>query len=178
MTDQDAIRRIGDLVEEGNRVTLALPQMRAELAELVFWARDGLGRGMPIETMFPDAAHNIGAQPASRVVLEMDAATEAAKIGSWYRASSLLAVVSTEYDGPEAWIAAGRLGVALMLEAAAVGVAHCISAAPVEVPFLTPRLRAELPTDCRPQLLLRLGRPVSQPSAKTERTPLRELFAS
>ena len=97
--------------------------------------------------------------------MAMDASKAAEQIGSWYASAPAIVVVSTAYDGPEAWIASGRCAVALMLESALFGVAHCTSAAPIEVPHLVPRLRAAVSTSNRPQMLLRLGVPVDADSA-------------
>jgi len=173
VTDRDAVDRIGSMVEEGNRAAFGLPAMRRELSEMVSWARDKNRRGMSIESMFPDRElPNV--RSASDAILTMDGADEARRIGDWYREAPALLIVSTMYDGPEAWIASGRLAVALMLEASLVGVSHCISAAPVEVPNLVPRLRAEIQGARRPQVLMRIG--MASKGGELPRIETEELF--
>ena len=89
-----------------------------------------------------------------------DPIKEAKDIGNKFANSPTLLVIGTQIDGPEAWIPAGRLMERILLVAASNKLTHDISAAPIEIPTLSPILRREISSDYRPQVLIRIGEPM------------------
>jgi nitroreductase len=173
-TEPESKAEIGQLVRKSMTVALQLPAMRRELAELVSWESDGAtDRGMYLESMMmsPSAA-KASATPAAHFLLEsLDATAEAAAMGENYATAPILLVLSTQHDGPQAWLDAGRALSRLLLQAADRGLAHCIAAGPVEVPAVVPRLRSALGNTHRPQVLFRVGRPAIDVGKRTGRQP-------
>ena len=163
LTETERKREVAELVAEGTRIAFSLPPMLRELSQLVRWSTDaGAQDGMWLESMWDDAASN-EAEPGRYFLDRLSPADDAARYLEWYAASPALFLIRTEFDGPEAWVMAGRLAGRLMLEAADRGMTQCISAAPIEVPTLAPRLRAVSDGWARPQMLIRFGFPLLAP---------------
>ncbi|WP_031523756.1 hypothetical protein [Streptomyces sp. NRRL F-5123] len=160
ITDRDAVARIGGLAGSGLGTALSLLPMRRELAGLVHWHGEPATRGMAVEALFPGTERRD--MPAAEWFREhADAEEAAASVRDVYAtAPGLVVVVATRADDPTAWCDAGRAAYRLLLRAAADGLAHDIQAGPVEIPALAAGLAAELEHGWRPQILLRIGRPL------------------
>lgn len=163
VSDPTSKVRVGELVQAAMRLALQLPAMRRELAELVAWNENGpITRGMYLESMVTSASLPRAAvlTAGAWLIEQLDATSEAEQMGANYTQSPLLLVVSTDHDGPQAWLDAGRAAARIMPTGANLGLVHCVAAGPVEVPSIVPQLRALLATKTRPQLLMRLGEPI------------------
>jgi hypothetical protein len=148
--------RVAELIGEGARIALTLPEMRRELADFVHAGADERRDGMVFADLMaatPSTPDDVRAW----VQEELDPLVEAHSVEERYAASPVLIGISSERDDPAAWFDAGRMR--LLLGAAADGLVHDIAAGPIEVPTLVEPLRLQLAPDHRPQLLLRLGRP-------------------
>ncbi|MFH8409067.1 hypothetical protein ACH4FX_30400 [Streptomyces sp. NPDC018019] len=161
ITDREAVERIGTLAATGLATALSLPALRRELAGLVHWHGEPVLRGMAVEALLPGTERY--AVQASQWFLEhVDPQRAAETVRTVYAtAPGLVMVVATRADDPMAWCDAGRTAYRVLLRAAAEGLAHDIQAGPVEVPALATRLAAELEPGWRPQLLLRIGHPLT-----------------
>lgn len=158
ITDAEARERIANLVGRGTYIALSMDAMRHELAELVYSESSAKDTGMAIESMLEDA-NSLEENPTEFIAQNMDVLENAKYWETTFASSPLHIVIGSEIDGPLAWINAGRTMERILLAAAATGMTHCISAAPVEVPTLAPLLRKEIDEDVRPQVLIRVGYP-------------------
>ncbi len=158
IVDSQARLRIAELVGEGTKLALSMKPMVRELFELID----------PIDT--PETGMSLGALveklPNSRSSYRklgeiINPEAEALYWRGTFSSSPLHVIIGSEYDGPEAWLGSGRLMERVLLDGARHNFAHCIAAAPIEVPTLSPRLRAEIDSRYRPQVLFRLGRPLN-----------------
>lgn len=161
IADPKAVERIGVLAGTGLATALSLPSLRRELAGLVHWHGEPARNGMAAEALLPGTERHD--MPASQWFLEHADPTRAAEaVRTVYAtAPGLVVVVATRADDPMAWCDAGRAAYRVLLRAAAEGLAHDIQAGPVEIPALAVRLAAELEPGWRPQVLLRIGRPLA-----------------
>jgi len=160
------------LVSEGDRIQMADPAFRHELAA---WmrsrrgpSRDGLSGaafGMPDLLTFA----------AAMVVRTFDAgAGQAAHDAALAEGAPALAMVATPSDAARDWMAAGEALQRALLAVTAGGHTASFLNQPIEVPALRPRLAAAFGTGDVPQVLLRIGRgPKPVPAA---RRPVREVL--
>ncbi|MFH8345142.1 hypothetical protein [Streptomyces sp. NPDC018045] len=172
ITDREAVERIGALAAAGLATALSLPSLRRELAGLVHWHGEPVLRGMAVEALLPGAEPH--AIPASQWFLEHTRPEQAAEaVRTVYAtAPGLVMVVATRADDPMAWCDAGRAAYRVLLRAAAEGLAHDIQAGPVEAPALATRLATELEPGWRPQILLRIGHPLTPQRIASVRRPV------
>lgn len=172
---QDERRKsVAALVGQGTGAALSLPAMRRELATLVH-VEEGQPRGMSVAGMRLQASAAI--RTGAEAIDQMDASREAQEFESWYSSTPAILVLSTAFDGREAWLRTGMAAARLLVTAASLGLAHCIAAAPVEVPFLVPQLRGLLGTSERPQMVVRVGVPSDPRGEPTGRLELKPLMA-
>lgn len=157
ITDQDAKSRIAQLVGKGTGMALALNTMKRELAQLVWPESQPRDFGMMAESLVEDAGNIVDGKEF--IENQMDADVQGKYWRDTFATSPCLLVIGTEFDGPESWLNAGRLLERSLLLSASYGLCHCISAAAVEVPILTPELRKEIDGQYRPQALTRIGIP-------------------
>ena len=163
-SDSDTQHRIAGLVAEGDRRQMADRRFRRELAA---WLRpntssalDGVrGHGFG----FPDIMSHLG----PLVVRTFDLGTsQAAKDEEIAAGAPALAVLCTDADDPEAWLATGQALARLLLRAQASELWASYLNQPIEVEELRSELADVLGGCPQPQLLLRLGygpRPQPQP---------------
>lgn len=159
ITDSQAKERIARLVGQATQMALSVNTMKRELADLTFRESEQRPVGMMVEALTetpPEATSG-----ADWTLHHMNAAEHGQYWHDTFASSPVQVLIGTRYDGPEAWLAAGRLMERILLKAAALGFTHCISAGPIEVPTLLPELRKEMAADYRPQALFRLGVPVN-----------------
>lgn len=86
----------------------------------------------------------------------------------------VLAVLTTEDDRPQDWLAAGRALARILLRAGANGVQASFFNSPVEVETMWPQLHDVLGCAGLPQMIMRLGYPIHDTPA-TPRRALREV---
>jgi nitroreductase len=160
---------IAELAGEAMRIALSVPRMRRELAAFIHTDRQRPD-GMLVDEVVPEGA------PVVRDVrswLEgLDPQNQAAATERRFAQSPLILAIGSSHDDPTDWFEVGRLGMRILLHAAADGLCHDIAAGPVEIPTLSERLRVVLQTDYRPQLLMRVGRPERPPLMSSPRRRL------
>jgi nitroreductase len=159
VTDADTRKAIAQLAGLGMRAAVTLPPLRRELARFVYWQHEHSDLGMFVEAMVREP------QPTptgSEFILKtIDIPAEARFTYEKFANAPLQVVVTTPQDDATAWFSTGRTVQRLLNTAAALGLTHCIAAAPTEIPPFVPRLKKLLNTQERPQLVLRLGIPLN-----------------
>jgi hypothetical protein len=151
---------VGRMVRDGMQLALSMPALRLELAELTYWDDEPRDRGMAIESLLGSSRSDLHpSEPADAWFQEhVEAVAEAERLERAYSSAPVLLVISSDGDDPTSWVHVGRTACRLLLTAAEAGLSHCISAAPIEVPTLAPRLRAVIPDSSKPQMLMRVGK--------------------
>jgi nitroreductase len=160
------------LVAEGDRIQMADPRFRAELAGWIRSRHSGRRDGLSMAGFgLPDLLSGVAAAILRRFDLgEGQAARDAALADG----APVLALLATPGDTPRDWMAAGEALERLLLAITAGGLTASYLNQPVEVPALRPRLAAAAGA-ATPQILLRIGRgPKPPPSA---RRPLEAVLA-
>jgi nitroreductase len=156
---------LADLLRHADHDRYLDPRRRAELAGWITsrWADEGR----------PVAAAAVG--PARAAVRHLDLGDRiAAHDGELLRQAPYIAVLSTPGDDRKAWIAAGQALQRVLLVAAEHGVSGGFLNAPCQIEADRGRLRALLPGGGYPQMVLRLGYPISRPPG-TARRPVDEV---
>ncbi len=170
--DFAARRAIARLVAEGDRIQMADPAFRHELATWLRPAhgasRDGVSGaafGMPDMLSFALAL----------AIRTFDlGGSQAAKDEALAQGSPALAVLATPGETQADWLAAGEALQRALLAVTAGGFAASFMNQPIEVPALRGRLGALVGAAGQPQILLRIGRgPKPVPAT---RRPLREVL--
>ncbi|MBX3146987.1 MAG: nitroreductase family protein [Gemmatimonadales bacterium] len=153
--DDSARDPLADLVMAADRIQMADPLFRAELAG---WLRSGLTNatdGMPGYALEMSAVASV---MAPLVVRTFDLGNgRAARDADLVRGSPVLAVLGTDGDSRGDWIRGGQALARVLLLAAAGGVRASYLNQPVEIPALRERLGVLVPEAGTPQLVLRLG---------------------
>lgn len=152
--------RIGDLVAKGTIIALSMRPMKEELASLVSFQHEQRSEGMFVESMSEQPDHDPSESASQWLKDKLEPKAQAQLDQDYFAQSPALVVIGTEEDGPEAWLAAGRLMERVLLMAAEHDLTHAIAAAPIEIPTLAPLLRKEIEPNYRPQVLIRIGRPI------------------
>lgn len=155
ITTNEAKARVSDLIAEGDRLQWGDRRFRAELAAWT-WA-DGIrtdGGPLRIRTFDLGDGH-------------------AAHDRQLADGSPALAVLLSDWEGPAEWLAAGEALAHLLLRAQAEGVSASFLNQPVEDAGLRSRLRKVLGEHGFPQLVLRLGYPLTE-SRPTPRRALED----
>lgn len=174
LADDEATKAdLAALVAEGDRLQLADPRFRRELAQWMHARRRG--DGMSAEGFgMPDVLTGVAAL-AIRTFDMGD--SRAAADEAIARGSPLLAVLLTPADGTADWLTTGRALAALLLTATAHGLAASFLNQPVEVPELRNRLAERVMPSRQPQLILRLGSPAGEARRPhSQRRPLDEVL--
>lgn len=156
-TDQQTKKKIAELVAKGYFIALSMPVMKRELSHLIFSEAKSADTGMIIESMTQE--ENAPANPAEWLLSGLDVKQEANGNREKFATAPIIIVIGSKFDGPEAWVEAGRLLERILLKATSLGLNHDISAAAVEIPTLASLLRNEIDSEYRPQALFRLGIP-------------------
>lgn len=170
ITEIEVRQRIGELVDQGDRLQFADPRFRDELAAWIrtSWTREG--DGMPAGSLgVPELVSPAGPW----VVRKFNLGTAQGRTHHRLAAEApLLAVVCGE-DTVSSWLEAGEMLERFLLVATQQGLQHAFMNQPVELHDLRWELRELLSTSLWPQLVLRLGyaRPTRRP------TPRRDLEA-
>jgi|GEM_PF-6386639 len=158
ITDEAAKKELAALTGRGLSIALTMPPLRRELAHFVHYDAEQSPTGMLVEAMVKNPASVDTGEQFIMEVINIPA--EAAFSEEKFATAPLQVVVTTTYEGFRAWVLAGRTFQRILNRAGSLGLTHCISAAPIEVPTLTPILRRTIAVPDRPQLLFRLGFPL------------------
>ncbi|GAA6623158.1 Acg family FMN-binding oxidoreductase [Scytonema sp. NUACC26] len=156
--EQDLRNAIAELVTEGDRIQLADPHFRRELAAWLHSSRTATHDGMPdyaptigelLDFTTPMVAH-------SNRTFETGMG-QAAKEHELAVGSPVFAVLGTEKETTASWLNAGQALQRLLLLGQAVGVSASFLNQPIQIPELRPQLTNLLNTSGYPQVLLRFG---------------------
>jgi nitroreductase len=153
----DAARKhaLALLVAEGDRIQMADPAFRRELADWVHSRRAASRDGMSGAAFgMPDLLSFAGAL----VIRTFDMGEgQAAHDLALAEGSPALAVLTTPGDAPRDWMAVGEAMERVLVRLAMDGLTYSYLNQPIEVPALRPRLVEALGTKEAPQILIRVG---------------------
>lgn len=163
--------QVADLVAEGDRVLFARPAFREELTSWLRSAGDSHD-GMPGAAFgVPEFMRPLGAA----ILKDFDTGwIYSARDRRMAAHAPALVVISTDFDSPRAWMAAGQALARVLLRAGAEEIWASYFNQPIQVPELRTRLREMLGLEGQPQVILRLGR--GRPTPHTPRRPLEEVL--
>jgi nitroreductase len=157
------------LVSEGDRVQMADPAFRRELADWLHPNHSKSRDGMPGWTFGLNTVESVA---IPLVVRTFDTGMGRAAIDrDLAEGSPLLAVLGTPSDTRHDWMQAGRVLMQLLLRATVDGVAASFLNQPVEIPELRRRVGALLGFSEYPQLILRMGYPQGEDRLAPRRDP-------
>jgi nitroreductase len=167
--------------ERAAGVALTEPDIRAAIAD---WMRPAGGPdGVPVDTIGPTAPRPVPMRPFMTNPQPQDTTAPSRPTFAWPRPEpgdtrTRYAIIFTARDGRHDWLAAGEALSAVLLTAAAEGLATSVMSDAVEVPEARALLRRALPTAAgRPAVVVRIGRPAAGPEARpAERRPGREVI--
>jgi hypothetical protein len=148
LQNDDTREAAARLVAEGDAAQWADPRWRRELAQWMHPRRAGDGLALP------GLAVPIARMVIRRFDLGDGVAARDADLASH---SPLLAVLGTEGDTPDDWLATGQALHHMLLLGAKSGLAASYLNQPIEVVHLRPRLQALAGHPGYPQILLRMG---------------------
>ncbi len=170
---EEVREQIADLIAEGDRLLLGNSAFRVELASWLHTGPDAQD-GMPGAAFgVPDFVAPIGAA----IVKDFDTGwLMSARDRRMAERAPALVVISTDFDSPRAWMAAGQALGRVLLRAAADDVWASYLNQPIQVPDLRRRLRETLGLEGQPQLILRLGR--GKPTPHTPRRPVEDVIVA
>ena len=147
--------QLADLIAEGDRIQWANKRFRLELAAWMHPSRNEHHDGIP---SYAQEMHDLFSCAPPVVIRTFDLGEgQAAKDRDIALYSPVLAVLCTEADTPQAWLAAGQALDRVLLRARVEDLWASFLNQPIEVPELREKLRAVMPRPFFPQLLLRLG---------------------
>lgn len=173
--DVERRHRLADLVAAGDVVQAASADLRRELARWIHANTSTRDDGMPGSTLgFSDLA----SFAAPLVVRSFDwGKMRAAKDHDLVESSPLVAVLGTRSDERRDWLAAGEALSAILLDAAARGVAASFLNQPLEVDELRSVLANVFKEAAVPQLVVRLGVPAEEPREvdRSSRRPMEDV---
>lgn len=161
--------RVAEYVESAERVLLASPAYRAELAE---WVGAERNDGLPPEALsMPPVLSGI----APWLVRNFDSGVlQAPRVAELTRSASMLVLVTSDEDQTEL-VKAGETFELLLLTITRCGLQYSFLSAPVEVGETRERLRLLIGGSRQPQLLLRIGF-APAPARPTRRRPVESVI--
>lgn len=172
--DKSARWTVADLVTEGGREQMASRTLRRELAR---WVHGPLG---PSRDGFPVSRYGLH-RALDWLSPGLSLALWAFNLGSLIAArdrrlvrnAPVLAVLGTETDDPQSWLAAGQALESVLLHATAAGLSISFFNQAIEVPRLRTELSRLTGRGGFPQILLSLG--YGRPARHTPRRPAKEV---
>ena len=146
---------VADLINEGDRIQWANKRFRLELAAWMHPSHKEHHDGIP---SYAQEMNDLLSCASPMVIRTFDMGEgQAARDRDIAIHSPVLAVLGTEADTPQAWLAAGQALDRALLRARVDDVWASFLNQPIEVPELREKLRDVIGQSCFPQLLLRLG---------------------
>ncbi|HEU5260844.1 MAG TPA: nitroreductase family protein [Gemmatimonadales bacterium] len=163
---------VASLIMQGDRIQMADPEIRRELAA---WTRPNSSR---VTDGIPGNALGFGDLKAAAgplVLRTFDLGRgQAARDRDLALASPVLAVLGSFAESPYDWVSTGQALARVLLRARIDGVCASFLNQPIEVPTLRTQLEALTGARRFPQLLLRLG--YGKDTAATPRRPLEDVL--
>ncbi|ARV58579.1 nitroreductase [Nostocales cyanobacterium HT-58-2] len=155
---EDLRNAVADLIAEGDRIQLADPHFRRELAAWIHSSRIITRDGMPTYAKSIRQLLDFATPIIAHVIRTFDIGRgQAAHNRELALGSPVLAVLGTEEDTPAAWFSAGQALERVLLLGQAVGVSASFLNQPIQVIQLRPKLQTLLNKSGYPQIILRLG---------------------
>ncbi|MBW4632134.1 MAG: nitroreductase [Iphinoe sp. HA4291-MV1] len=160
---EDLRNAVADLIVEGDRIQMANPHFRRELAAWIHSNRNLTHDGMPAYSQNVSQLLDFATPIPANVICTFDIGRgKAANDGELAVGSPTLAVLGTNEDTPASWLSAGQALERTLLLGVAIGVSASFLNQPIQVALLRPRLQTLLnkpgyPQIGYPQILLRLG---------------------
>jgi hypothetical protein len=147
-----------DLIAQGDRLQMANPHFRRELAAWIHSNRRISRDGMPAYANSISQLLDFCTTIPAHITRTFDLGRgRAAQNGELAVGSPILAVVGTEEDTPASWFTAGQALEIVLLLGQAVGVSASFLNQPIQIPQLRSQLQDLLQKPGYPQVLLRLG---------------------
>ena len=158
VSDIETKKKIGSIIRKGVKIALSMAPLKKELSHFVCYLSEKSGTGIPVEAMIKDPEKcSTGAE---WVMQKMDPEYEAVFSEEKYSKTPVIIVISTRIDTPIIWLETGRYTQKIFLQVAKQGMTHCVTAAPIEIPVLSPLLRKTSKSEGKPQMLFRVGTPL------------------
>ena len=155
VTGEDERNMVADMVAEGDRIQMADPSFRRELAAWMHPNRATSHDGMPGYAL---GLSGLTSSVAPIVVRTFDVGKgQAAKDRQLATGSPALALLGTDTDTPQDWLCAGEALERVLLTGRADQIWASFLNQPIELPEFRVKLRDLLGAQGFPQLLLRLG---------------------
>lgn len=157
LTTPDDKQAVARLVAEGDRIQMADPAFRRELAD---WLHHNHSDSLDGMRGFSFGIGDLMSYAGAFVIRTFDMGNkQAAKDHELAMGSPVIAVLHTASDEPGDWMQAGQALARVLLRATALGVSASYLNQPIELAQLRPKLARLTCGDARvPQILLRLGR--------------------
>lgn len=170
--DVDERHEIANLIDYGDRKQAGNKAFRHELANWIH------SNNSPSKDGMPGHSHGVGdlASRFGRILIRTFdwGDGQAAKDRQLAEGSPMLAVMGTNEDTPEAWIACGQALSKMLLRGTAHGLDASFMNQPIEVDELRFQLADLMDDDGFPQILLRWGK--GKPVRPTPRRPIEEVL--
>ena len=146
-----------ELIAEADRLQMADPLFRQELAQWIHTSNNPTHDGIPLHAQ--GINHNLDAVAPliSWTIRSFDLGESQAAKDCQLASQALLMLISSENDNPQAWIETGEALAHLLLRARIDDVWASFFNQPIQVPYLRSRLQAMFPVHGYPQIMLRLG---------------------
>ena len=149
-----------DLIAQGDRTQMADKTFRHELASWVHHNHSDHLEGM---RGYGFGVGDLTSHVGPTIIRTFDAGKgQAARDHQLATESPVLVLIETDGDEPIDWICAGRAVDVLLLHLTARGCAASFLNQPIEVPALRAKLAATVGSERHPQLLLRVGEPITK----------------
>ena len=178
----DSKREVADLVTEAKRMLLSDPGYCKELADWI--GRRANEASVPARKGFVGMSGHLPTQPDQAEHRMVNAVSAARKFSSGEEAiarqtihiaaAPVFALLTTDDDAPESWIAAGQALQSALLFATSVSVSASFLNPPTEVPILRPKLARIFGTTAVAQVLLQFG--YGQEIEHEERRPISDVI--
>lgn len=154
--DRSCHEQVGNLVAHADRLQMADPFYRRELAQWVRSSRASRADGMSLASFgLSDQLSSIIARLIEWLDLGFGTATKHQRLAEQ---TPWLGLLLSERDDEQSWLRTGMALADILLEATAGGIACSFLNQPIEVPASRPRLGPIFGTSGLPQMLIRLGR--------------------
>jgi hypothetical protein len=158
ITKEDDRNAVADLIAEGDRLQMANPHFRRELAAWIHNNRNITHDGMPAYAVGVHELFNSSKPIVARISRTFDTGTgKPAQDRELAIGSPILAVLGTQEDISASWLSAGQALERVLLLGQAVGVSASFLNQPIQVAELRSQLKALLNISGYPQILLRFG---------------------
>ena len=160
-----------DLIAEGDRLQMADPLFRQELAQWIHTNNNPTHDGIPPHAQGMNRNLDAIAPLISWTIRSFDLGeSQSSKDCKLASQAPVLMLISSEDDNPQAWIETGEALAHLLLRARIDDVWASFFNQPIQVPHLRSRLQTLFPEHGYPQIMLRLGY-----ARKAEGTPRRSI---